>query len=153
MPAKWLTEAEAREYLHGAFYGRLATAVDGQPYITPVNFALAGDKIYIHCHTQGRKLDNIRQNAQVCFEVSEPVKLVKADMACDFAVRFKSVLVFGPARILEEAAEKLPAMEAIVAKYAAGHPVPPLRAEQTGAIKIIEITIESISGKINVDPE
>lgn len=152
MPAKWLSEAEAKDYLRGAFYGRLATCADGQPYITPVNFAFADPKIYIHCHVVGRKLDNITANPRVCFEVSEPKKLVRDDLPCNYGTRFTSVLAFGPARIIDEPEAKLQALNLIIDKYAAGHPHRPISAADTGTIKIIEITVEQISGKINVDP-
>lgn len=152
MPVKWLKETEAKEYLREAFYGRLATCADGQPYITPVNFVFADPKIYIHCHTAGRKLDNIAVNPQVCFEVSEPKKLVRDNIPCNYGTRFTSVLAFGRARIIDEPEMKLQAINQIIDKYAAGHPHQPITAAATRTIKVIEIAVEKISGKINVDP-
>jgi len=152
MPAKWLTETEAKGYLKDAFYGRLATCADGQPYITPVNFAYADPKIYIHCHVVGRKLDNIAANPQVCFEVSEPTKLYRDELPCNYGTRYTSVLAFGRARIVDEPEAKLAALNLIIDKYAAGHLYQPITAEATATIKIIEIAVEKISGKTNVDP-
>ena len=66
-------------------YGRLATCGDnGQPYITPINFVIRDDKIYFHTGFQGRKLDNLRYNPQVCLEISEPGKIYATPHARNF---------------------------------------------------------------------
>ena len=55
-----LGEDEAREILARAEHGVLATmGADGWPYAVPVNHVLVGDTLYIHCATEGHKLDNI----------------------------------------------------------------------------------------------
>ena len=153
MPAKWISKEDSQEILREGFYGRLATAVDGKPYIVPVNYAYVAEKIFIHCNIKGRKLDNIRSNPNVCFEVSEPHKLYKDRKPCNFGVRFSSVLVFGSAEIVEEPAMKAMGVRAIIEKYAGDMPVDEISQAQLNSIEVIAITVEDMTGKINVDPE
>jgi hypothetical protein len=153
MPAKWLSKLESEEFLKHGFYGRLATVKDGQPYITPVNYAYSDGKIWIHCNLHGRKVDNIRDSARVCFEVSEPKKLVKDQQPCNYGVRFTSVLAFGAAEIIDDLDTKLEGVNRIIAKYADGSDWTPLTKSTLSGIHVICIHVEEISGKINVDPE
>jgi len=153
MPAKWLSKEQSEKVLENGFYGRMATSVDDRPYITPVNYAYHQGKIFIHCNVRGRKLDNIAKNPQVCFEVSETHKLVKDKKPCGFGVRFSSVLVFGRARLVEELDQKMEATMVIVKKYAGDFICDPIPQKQLKSIAIIEITIDELTGKQNVDPQ
>jgi uncharacterized protein len=153
MPAKWLNKEDSQEILREGFYGRLATAVDDKPYIVPVNYAYVEDRIFIHCNKKGRKLDNIRSNPNVCFEVSEPHKLVKNRKPCDFGVRFSSILAFGSAEIVEDEDQKAMAVRAIVQKYAGEMATDEITPEQLKSIEVISISVAELTGKINVDPE
>ncbi|MHC1762097.1 MAG: pyridoxamine 5'-phosphate oxidase family protein [Negativicutes bacterium] len=68
----WLDEDEAMQYLATRFDGRLSTvSTSGEPYITPLHYVLCNGNLYFHCSTKGKKLQNIRTNNSVCFEVSE----------------------------------------------------------------------------------
>jgi uncharacterized protein len=58
---------ECHEVLSRVSVGRLACAVDDQPYVVPINFAFDG--LYIYCFaTEGKKIYWMRSNPKVCFE-------------------------------------------------------------------------------------
>jgi uncharacterized protein len=153
MPKKWLTEAEAREYLTAKNEGRLATVdPDGQPYITPLNYIFHEGKIYFHCAVKGHKLDNITADSRVCFEVSHTEKNVFEAKTCKCSTRYSSVLVFGKARLIESATEKVQVLNAVSDRFAAGRPFEPVDASGVNGCSVVEISIEKISGKRNVDP-
>lgn len=67
---------EIEDLLASSTVGRLGTCANGIPYITPMNFTYDKEtsKIFLHCANEGRKLDNIRINPTVCFEVEEVKK-------------------------------------------------------------------------------
>ncbi len=153
MPAKWISKDECEENLENAFYGRLATQGKEGPYIVPVNFAYENNKIYIHSKKYGQKIDNICDHDEVCFEISEPLELVKDKMPCDYGVRFWSVLAYGKAKILEDPKSKLAAAEKIVNKYAEGEPFEKLSEKHMSGIEIISVSVRQMTGKINVDPD
>ena len=153
MPVKWLSKEKSLKLLKKAKCGRLATCNKAkQPYITPLNFVLLNGKIYFHCGFIGQKIDNLKSNPRVCFEVSRLGKLYAAPQAKNFSYRFWSVLVFGRASQISEAKFKLKVLNKIMDKYASGHNFTPLLLEDTTAVNIIEITIDKISGKVSVDP-
>ncbi|MDR3560425.1 MAG: pyridoxamine 5'-phosphate oxidase family protein [Negativicutes bacterium] len=153
MPKKWLTDAEAREYLAARIEGRLATVdPDGQPYITPLNYIVHQDKIYFHCAVKGHKMDNIAADSRVCFEVSHTDKSVFAAKTCECSTRYTSVLVFGRARLLESVEEKVRILSEISARFAAGRPYEPVEAAGAAGCSVVEVSIEKISGKRNIDP-
>ncbi len=138
--------------LQEALVGCLATVgPDGSPYITPLNFVYHQGKICFHCAFEGRKIDNIRANPRVCFEVHELIKIVQGQQACDFGTRYRSVLVFGRARSLQHGDEKVAALTAMAEKYAGGQTVEPPTPKRVKGTEVVEITIEEMTGKRNVD--
>jgi hypothetical protein len=155
MPVLWMSENDAREFLATQAEGRLATCdAAGQPYITPLNYFYREGKIYFHSKLIGRKLDNIAENSRVCFEVSETVKLtVTNDRPCACSTRYTSVLAFGVARVISDEAEKAALLNLLVARYAAGKPFQPVEVSHAADCAVVEIRIDELSGKRNVDPE
>ena len=155
MPVRWMSEIDAREFLAGKSEGRLATCdAAGQPYITPLNYLYREGKIYFHSKLTGRKLDNIAENNRVCFEVSETVKLtVTNDRPCACSTRYSSVLAFGTARVIDDDAEKAAVLNLLVERYAAGKSFQPVEESQAADCVVVEIRIDEVRGKRNVDPE
>jgi nitroimidazol reductase NimA-like FMN-containing flavoprotein (pyridoxamine 5'-phosphate oxidase superfamily) len=153
MPKEWITDGKEMEsLLQKALVGCLATVgPDGSPYITPLNFVYHRGRIYFHCAFEGRRIDNIRANPHVCFEVHEFIKIVRGHRACDFGTRYRSVLVFGRARSLPDGDEKVVVLTALAEKYAGGQAVEPPTPKRAKGTEVIEITIEEMTGKRNVD--
>ena len=65
-----MTLDECRTALEKANVGRLACALDGQPYVVPINFAFDGTYLYGFT-TLGQKVEWMRANPLVCFEMDE----------------------------------------------------------------------------------
>jgi nitroimidazol reductase NimA-like FMN-containing flavoprotein (pyridoxamine 5'-phosphate oxidase superfamily) len=155
MPVLWMSENKARDFLATRADGRLATCdAAGQPYITPLNYLYREGKIYFHSKLTGRKLDNIAENNLVCFEVSKVEKLtVSNDRPCACSTRYTSVLVFGAARVISDEAEKAVLLNLLVEKYAGGKAFEPVEERHAADCAVVEIRVDEISGKMNVDPE
>lgn len=140
-----MAETEAKELLSRGEYGILALIdEDGRPYGVPLNYVYANDAVYVHCALQGKKLNAIAANPQACFTVVGNTQVLPDK----FATNYESVMVFGPAAIVD-AAEKEFALEAIIQRYSAdfleaGHAyIEKFRA----ATQVVKISIEHISGK------
>ena len=100
--------------------GRLGTVGrDGRPMVKPLNFAYHEGIIYFHCAKEGEKLDDIRGDNRVCFEVDLPVAYVKGTMEnpCRAEYLYRSVIARGRAIIVEDRAERLLALDALMSKY------------------------------------
>jgi nitroimidazol reductase NimA-like FMN-containing flavoprotein (pyridoxamine 5'-phosphate oxidase superfamily) len=93
---------------------RLAMVDQGRPYVVPLNFGYRDGCLYFHSAKEGRKIDVLRADPHVCFEVDELVKINKAAQACDWGVSFRSVIGRGIARILETPAEKKTGLDIIM---------------------------------------
>jgi nitroimidazol reductase NimA-like FMN-containing flavoprotein (pyridoxamine 5'-phosphate oxidase superfamily) len=153
MPKEWITDREEMDsLLQEAPVGCLATVgPDGSPYITPLHFVYHQGKIYFHCAFEGRKIANIKGDPRVCFEVHELIKIVQGQRACDFGTRYRSVLVFGRARSLPDGDDKAAVLTALAKKYAGRQVVEEPTPKRAKGTEVIEINIEEMTGKRNVD--
>lgn len=138
--------------------GRLATlGKDGFPYITPVNYVYWQGCIYFHCSTQGEKLDNIRRHEKVCFEVDIPLAYLDtaydpALPVCDVGQFYQCVIIRGQAEIVEEVAEKVGALNALMASHENDAQFAGINAE-TPAVKLCTVVVVrplSITAKANL---
>ncbi len=150
-----MSESDTREFVAAQTEGRMATCnAAGQPYITPLNYLYREGNIYFHSKLTGRKLDNIAENNRVCFEVSKVEKItVSNDRPCACSTRYSSVLTFGVAREIPDGKEKTALLNLLVERYSAGKPFQPVEDSHAAECAVMEIRIDEISGKRNVDPE
>ena len=91
---------------------------DGYPYGVPVSYVYKDNKIYFHCASVGHKLDAIKAEPKVSFTV------VGADNIAPekFTTSYKSVIVFGKARVADTDEEKMAALKIIANKYSGDFP-------------------------------
>lgn len=124
---------------------RLALCEDGRPYVVPLCFGYEDGILYFHSAREGKKLDILRKNNNVCFEVDIDCELVKADEACKWSMKYKSVIGFGKAIIIDDVELKREALDIIVKNYTEDSFEYPVEAVK-GAV-IIKVEIESVTGK------
>ena len=142
-----MTTQEAETVLQCGNTGILAVTGDNDyPYTVPLNYVYVDQKIYFHCAGEGHKLDAICRNNKVSFCVVEQDKIVPQIFATDY----RSVVVFGKARILEEDTSRRKALEQLIDKYS-----PAFRSEGMEEIRrewnhvcLLEITPDCITGKV-----
>jgi nitroimidazol reductase NimA-like FMN-containing flavoprotein (pyridoxamine 5'-phosphate oxidase superfamily) len=153
MPKQWMSAIEAESFLEERTEGYLATAdAAGRPYLTPLNYVFHNGKIYFHCKLSGRKLENIAANPQVCFGVSQTAKnLFSGKRPCACATRYTSVLISGSARIVADGAEKARLLNVLLEKFSGGQSYHPVDEEGAAACAVVEVSIDELSGKRNVD--
>ena len=139
-------QAEIQAIMKEALVCRLGFSDEGTPYIVPMNFGLGERCLYLHCAREGRKLDIIRKNDRVCFEMDLLREIKQSPTACGWGARYESVIGFGRAVLVENLYEKRAALDRIMEHYG-GH-APFSYAEETLAkTAIIRIDIESETGK------
>ncbi len=96
---------------------RLALAVDNQPYLVPLCFGYDSNTLYFHSAKEGQKLDMIDQNPNICFQMDTANELVKADKACDWGLKYESIIGFGIVEIINDPEEKIHGLNAIMKQY------------------------------------
>ena len=143
---KEITEREEiDEIMRRAQVCRIALCDGDRPYIVPVNFGYSGNALYIHSAREGKKLDILRENPNVSFEVDIDHALVAGEITCAYTFNYRSVVGFGRATVLRDIAEKHEGMNAIVRHYVSGEASFPDGA--LAEVTVVRIEISSITGK------
>lgn len=124
---------------------RLGLSVNDQPYIVPLCFGYAGRTLYFHCAPEGRKLDMIRKNDQVCFEAESDFEFVAGDEACTWSVKYRSVIGFGIADVVTEPEAKRQALDVIMRQYS--DKSFQYTDQAIAKMVVIRVRIESMTGK------
>lgn len=128
---------------------RLGLSNKDMPYVIALNFVYKENVIYFHSAKEGKKIDYIRQNNNVCFEVDTDIELIKSDQACKNSMKYKSIIGFGKAFIIDSVSEKKKALDLLMEKYIkiAPHEYP---ENMLNNVCIIKIAIESMTGKQSI---
>jgi nitroimidazol reductase NimA-like FMN-containing flavoprotein (pyridoxamine 5'-phosphate oxidase superfamily) len=98
-----MTNEEIEGLLKEQVTGRIACGTDGNIYIVPINYVYNGADIYAHS-AQGKKIDMMRKNPEVCFEVDDIQSIF----------RWKSVVAWGTFEEITDMDEKERVMQAII---------------------------------------
>ena len=77
-----------------------------EPYIVPMNFGFKANTFYMHCATHGRKIDILKNNPKVCFELDTDHTLVTSENACGWGMKYKCIMGTGRVEILSDEKEK-----------------------------------------------
>ena len=111
------------EFLNSQPVGRVASIdKNGCPQVIPMNFVYYDEAIYMHSHPFGEKLDNIRRNANVGFEVDQHICFLPSYYfhptdASQADTLYISVVIKGKAEIVHNIEEKASALNALMEKY------------------------------------
>ena len=92
--------------------------LDGQqPYIVPLCFGYRDNTLYFHSALKGHKIDLLEINSNVCFEFDRIAEPVESDKACNWSMKYQSVIGYGKAVLLDDPDEKCKALAIILAQY------------------------------------
>lgn len=129
---------------------RLGFNDNGEIYIVPLSFGYefehGVDRFYFHSAKEGRKIDLIRRNPRVGFELDTNYKLNEAEMACGYSARFQSIIGTGTVRILTEPEEKRMGLRSLMNRTA-GRKHWEFTDEMLEAVCVFELTVESMTCK------
>ena len=146
-----LTQAQCQAILEQGSCGVLALSGDnGYPYAVPLSYLYHQGKLYFHCAKSGHKLDALRREPKASFCVVAQDQVAPLE----YTTLYRSVIVFGRLRELEDDKEKRAAIEALALKYAP-QDTPAHREEAIqrdwGPLCVLELTPEHVSGKQGKD--
>lgn len=134
------------EIIRQAAVCRLAFSDGDVPYIVPMNFGYRNNWLYFHTGHEGRKIDMIRRNNVVCFEMEADYGLVKTEQPCAWSMRYASIVGMGRVSLVKDRQEKKEALDIIMEHYGAKGPF--VYAEDVlDRVAILKVLIETISGK------
>ena len=138
------------QLLQKAPVGRLGTVgPDGWPMVKPLNFACHEGRIYFHCAQEGEKLDHIRHDDRVCFEVDLSIAYLRGseENPCRATYLFRSVIIRGRAQLVVGRAEKVLALDLLMDKHQPNWRSGTYSEEKLALTAVVRIDIEEMVGK------
>jgi nitroimidazol reductase NimA-like FMN-containing flavoprotein (pyridoxamine 5'-phosphate oxidase superfamily) len=98
--------------LDEGFICHVGFIVDARPFVIPTGYGRLGDNLYLHGSAASRMLKTLREGVDVCVTVTLIDGLVLARSAFHHSMNYRSVVIFGRARVVEDEAEKMEALRA-----------------------------------------
>jgi nitroimidazol reductase NimA-like FMN-containing flavoprotein (pyridoxamine 5'-phosphate oxidase superfamily) len=126
----------------------------GQPYVIPTLHARSGDVVYCHGSTASRTLRALAAGAPACLTVSLIDGLVLARSAMHHSANYRSAMIVGHARLVQDEREKRDALHAIVEHIVPGR-WKDVRAPDENELKatsVLALAIEEASAKVRKGP-
>jgi len=146
------------EFLSSQQTGRISSIDEnGYPQIIPMNFVFINDAVYMHSHIRGEKLDNIRRNKKVGFEVDKSLEFLPSYFSdpTDASLAdtlYISVVIKGNGSIVSDKEEKTTALNGLIKKYQPEGGYEPIKPEMDvlNEVEVIKIVPESLRGKYKI---
>lgn len=121
MKSRILTfEPELEAIIRKCQYCSLAMVdLNGKPYVIPMNFGFKENVVYFHSGPEGKKLDILKSNPEVCiaFSTDHLLRWQNTEVACSYSMKYRSVLVHGKVEFITEKIDKEEALNVIMKQY------------------------------------
>ncbi|HAH61874.1 MAG TPA: hypothetical protein DCL73_07230 [Treponema sp.] len=141
--------ATIRAILDSCKVFRLAMSAENVPYVVPLNYGYVFENgkytVYFHCAQEGKKLDILRANNTVCFEMDTDHELTTAESACGYGYNYSSIIGNGIVKILDDAEDKKNGLK-ILMKHQTGKDFD-FTDEQVAHVAVCRIDAAELTGK------
>jgi nitroimidazol reductase NimA-like FMN-containing flavoprotein (pyridoxamine 5'-phosphate oxidase superfamily) len=124
---------------------RIAIQDDDIPYLVPLNYGYNNGALYFHSASRGRKIELLKRNNRVAFEIEYSSEIIKEDIPCKWSSKYRSVMGTGTIEILQDGKQIRDGLDIIMTHY--GHAQNTYDEAYFSRIVILKLTIENISGK------
>jgi uncharacterized protein len=140
--------------LDAGLIAHVAFVDDGQPMCIPTLYARVGDDVYIHGSSASRTLRALARGAPACLTVTIVDGLVLARSVFEHSANYRSAVVLGSFRPIEDDHERLAAFEAFTDKVVPGRwsEARPPNAKELRATQILALPIDEASAKMRSGP-
>jgi len=136
--------------LDQGFVCHVGFSVDGQPFVIPTNYGRTGDVLYLHGSAASRMLRTLSGGVPVCVTVTHVDGLVLARSAFHHSVNYRSVVILGTARLVEDPAEKMEALRLFTEHVMKGRwdDVRQPTEQELKATIVLALPLEEVSAKV-----
>ena len=136
--------------LDEAFVCHVGFVVDGQPYVIPTNYGRAGETIYLHGSAASRMLRSLSGGIPVCVTVTLVDGLVLARSAFHHSANYRSVVMLGTARLVDEPAEKMQALRVFTEHIMKGRwdDIRQPNEQELKGTTVLALPMEEVSAKL-----
>lgn len=147
-----------KEFLQEEHVGRISTIDEnGFPQIIPMNFVFLDDAIYMHSHLRGEKIENLKENDKVGFEVDRELEFLpsyfedpkNASLADTLYI---SIVIKGIASLVKDRDEKTLALNGLMEKYQPEGGYEPIAPDMRvlDSVAVIKVTPKILTGKYKI---
>jgi hypothetical protein len=127
---------------------RIALSENNIPYIVPVNYGFNGKSLFIHSAKYGKKIDIIKNNPSICFEVSDSIRVLLSENPCGSGTMYRSVIGFGKITEITDNDNKIKCLN-IIMKHHTGKESWKFHDLEINKVSVFEIEIDYMTGKIS----
>jgi nitroimidazol reductase NimA-like FMN-containing flavoprotein (pyridoxamine 5'-phosphate oxidase superfamily) len=140
--------------LDEGFICHIGFAVEGQPYVIPTSYARDGDVLYIHGSAASRMLRNLDRGIPVCVTVTLLDGLVLARSVFNHSMNYRSVVVLGTAKLVQDPPQKLAALRVLSEHIIPGRwdDARQPNDKELKQTSVLRVSIEEFSAKVRVGP-
>lgn len=146
------------KFLNEQDTGRISSIDEhGFPQIIPMNFVFLNDSVYMHSHIRGEKIENIKRNSKVGFEVDRNLEFLPSyfsdpEDASLADTLYISVVIKGEALLVENNEEKVLALNGLMKKYQPEGRYKPMDKDMDvlDATAVIKIIPKEMNGKYKI---
>ena len=140
--------------LDAGFLCYIGYVIDGQPYVTPTTYWRNGEHVFWHGSSASRMLRTLQTGVDVCLTVAHVDGLVLARSAFHHSINYRSVMLFGTARVLEDEGAKAAALEDFVERMFPGRwkELRPVNRQELKATSVLCMPIAEGSAKVRTGP-
>jgi hypothetical protein len=140
---------QAEEILIRGRLCHIAMACENEPYLVTVNYGYKSGCIYFHSAPEGRKIEMIRANPNVCFMIIMNDQLVRGENPCtDWSMNYRSVIGYGKATIQKKQSEKTEGLNILMEHYSKKGPFE-FSQKDLEETTVVKIDIVEVSGKVS----
>ncbi len=143
-------KASIHAVLDAGLIAHVGIAPDGKPVVIPVLFARMGEEIIFHGAKASRLLKYLQEGGEVCVTVTLLDGLVLARSLFEHSMNYRSVVVFGQGRLIEDRDEKMQALRLISEQMLPGRwdDARQPSEKELNATTVVAVTIEEATAKI-----
>jgi len=93
---------------------RIAIFADEYPYIVPMNYGYRNSALYLHSALEGRKIELLKQNSKVGFEIEQEHEVLKDKLSCKWTTKYRSIIGYGDIEFISDKKQKVDGLNIIM---------------------------------------
>ncbi|MPQ47520.1 pyridoxamine 5'-phosphate oxidase family protein [Marinifilum sp. N1E240] len=124
---------------------RIAINDNEYPYIVALNYGYSNNALYIHCAKAGKKIDLLKANNKVSFQIEYGSEIIKHEESCKWTTKYRSVVGVGEIEILTEFSDKIHGLNILMEH--SGKLNNEYNSKAVDHILILKLNIKQLTGK------
>lgn len=125
---------------------RIGMIDNRKPYIIPLNYGYSDGYLYIHSAPEGKKIEILKENNQICFEIESTATTIPHEIPCKWSEKYRSIIGYGTVEFINDFKSKNDALGIIMKQHGAvGAQI--FEKKQVEFVVILKIKIDQLTAK------